>query len=140
MLLMRAVPLVSFRNGAVASLQRPIELWRRREGLMSASGRLCLRVPRPVRGRGRNTKMGHQEEAPIAPDTFGFVEYFVTDIATEISGTNVRMICGVRRGGQIHWLYSSVMPAELLLTNSKQCGTAAEQAFNLIRMGRRGAH
>jgi hypothetical protein len=78
--------------------------------------------------------MGIQGEEPCsAPDTFGLKEFFVTDIVTEIAGTNVRMICGVRRGGEIHWLYSAVMPAELLLSNSKQCRTAAEQAFNLIQ-------
>lgn len=80
--------------------------------------------------------MAMQEEGrAVAPDTYGLPEFYVTDIQTEIDGTNVRMFCGVRRGGIVHWLYSAIMPAELLLSNSKECRTAAEQAFNLIRFG-----
>jgi len=64
------------------------------------------------------------------PDTFGLIEYFITDIHTEIVGNEVRIICGVRRCGQIHWLYSTVMPAERLLVCSRACGDAAIEAFN----------
>jgi hypothetical protein len=63
-------------------------------------------------------------------DTFGLQEYFVTDIAVETAGSNVRMICGVRRGGQVHWLYSCVMPAELLIPATKDCARAACESFN----------
>jgi len=64
------------------------------------------------------------------PDTFGLIEYFITDIRTEVIGNEVRIICGVRRCGTIHWLYSVVMPAESLLVCSKACGEAALEAFN----------
>lgn len=77
----------------------------------------------------------------MAPDTFGLPEYFVTDVVTEIDGTNVRIVCGARRGGQVHWLYSMVMPAEKLIASSKNCRDAAMEAFNLQQMmDRRNAH
>jgi hypothetical protein len=86
-----------------------------------------------------------QEEAPNAPDLFGLPEFFITDVRTEIDGTNVRIMCGVKRGGKVHWLYSSVMPADKLLLGARQCASAAQEAFNLVqmmdrrmRMGQRG--
>lgn len=63
------------------------------------------------------------------PDTFGLQEFFVTDIYTEVAGANVRLICGVKRGGVVHWLYSVVIPAERLIETSRQCREAAEKAF-----------
>ncbi len=85
--------------------------------------------------------MGIATELATGPDTFGLHEYFITDVYTEISGSNVRMICGVRRGGAVHWLYSCVMPAELLINGSKQCRAAAEEAFTLMQMmDRRASH
>jgi hypothetical protein len=75
------------------------------------------------------------------PDTFGLQEFYVTDIATEVMGGNVRVVCGVRRGGSVHWLYSAVMPADLLLMASRQCADAACEAFNRAQMEeRRVAH
>lgn len=43
------------------------------------------------------------------PDTFGLPEYYVTDTFIERDGPNIRIICGVRRNGVVHWLYSAVM-------------------------------
>lgn len=83
---------------------------------------------------GGKLEMGILGDAPATPDTFGLCEYFVTDIAVETAGSNVRMICGVRRGGQIHWLYSCVMPAELLIPASQDCARAACESFNLLQM------
>ncbi len=81
------------------------------------------------------------KEAPNAPDTFGLPEFFVTDVFTEITGSNIRIICGVRRGGIVHWLYSAVMPADMALGASVQCRDAAEEAFSLqFMMERHGAH
>ena len=75
------------------------------------------------------------------PDTFGLPEYFITDVVTEIDGSNVRIICGVRRGGQVHWLYSAVMPADRLMSGSRQCNDAAIEAYNLQQMmDRRKGH
>jgi hypothetical protein len=78
--------------------------------------------------------MGMQEEAPSAPDMFGLPEYFITDVRTEITGSNVRICCGVRRGGVVHWLYSSVFPADLLIAHARAAAKAAEQAFNIWQL------
>ena len=64
------------------------------------------------------------------PDTFGLIEYYVTDIHTEVIGNDIRIVCGVRRCGTVHWLYSVIMPAEHLLTCSRRCSEAALEAFN----------
>lgn len=86
------------------------------------------------RGTWGNFKMSIQEEAPIAPDTFGLEEYFVTDIRTEIMGGNVRVICGSRSGREVRWRYSVVMPAEKLMIAAGQLTQAAEEALNFMQM------
>ena len=79
--------------------------------------------------------MGMSEEPRAAiPDTFGLPEFFISDVVTEIDGPNVRMICGIRRGGTVHWLYSCVMRADLLVLGSRQVNAAAQEAFNLLQM------
>ena len=65
------------------------------------------------------------------PDTFGMPEYFISSVVTEIDGPNVRMICGIKRGGQFHWLFSCVMRADQLIEASQTCQEAARQAFTL---------
>ena len=85
--------------------------------------------------------MGRMGMPAKMPDTYGLPEYFISEVVTEIDGPNVRMVCGVRRGGQVHWLYSCIMPAELLIIGSRQCREAAEQAFNIVQlMDRRQSH
>ena len=75
------------------------------------------------------------------PDTFGLPEYFISEVVTEIDGPNVRMVCGVKRGGVIHWLYSCVMRADRLMVSGQTVTTAAEEAFNLDQMmGRHTDH
>lgn len=74
------------------------------------------------------------------PDTFGLPEYFISDVVTEIDGPNVRMVCGVRRGGVIHWLYSCVMRADRLIVSGQTVTTAAEEAFNLDQLISRPTH
>jgi hypothetical protein len=75
------------------------------------------------------------------PDTFGLPEYFITDVVTEIIGSNVRVICGARRGGEVHWLYSTVMPADRLIAGARLCNDTAIEAFNLVQlMDRRASH
>jgi hypothetical protein len=64
------------------------------------------------------------------PDTFGLQEHYVTDIVTEVIGSDVRIVCGARRGGTVYWLYSVVMPADRLMIASRQCSAAAQDAFN----------
>ncbi|WP_027583966.1 hypothetical protein [Bradyrhizobium sp. Ai1a-2] len=46
------------------------------------------------------------------PDTFGLPEYFTTDVAAEIDGSNVRIACGDRRWGELHWLFVKIIPAD----------------------------
>jgi hypothetical protein len=85
--------------------------------------------------------MAKLEMPVVVPDTFGLPEYFITDVVTEITGTNVRIICGARRGGEVHWLYSAVMPADRLLSGARQCANAAIEAFSLQHViGRRASH
>jgi hypothetical protein len=79
--------------------------------------------------------MGMQPDEPAcAPDTYGLPEFFITDVQTETVGSNVRLFCGVRRSGIVHWLYSCVIPAELLLATSMNCRAAAEQAVSLMQL------
>lgn len=85
--------------------------------------------------------MGRMGITAEMPDTFGLPEYFISEVVTEIDGPNVRMVCGVRRGGVIHWLYSCVMRADRLMVSGQTVTTAAEEAFNLDQMmGRHTDH
>jgi hypothetical protein len=68
------------------------------------------------------------------PDTYGLPEYFISDVATEIDGPNIRVICGSRRGGHVHWLYSCVMRADLLVIAARQVEKAACEAFTLQQL------
>jgi hypothetical protein len=68
------------------------------------------------------------------PDTFGLPEYFISEVVTEIDGPNVRMVCGVKRGGVVHWLYSCVMRADQLMVSGQTVTMAAEEAFNIDQM------
>jgi hypothetical protein len=74
------------------------------------------------------------KEAPTAPDTYGLMEYKVSEVLTEIDGPDVRVLCGVRKFGQVHWLYSVVVNAEDYLRISNQVRTAAEQAVSIQRL------
>ncbi|MFB6449282.1 hypothetical protein ACFDR1_16840 [Bradyrhizobium sp. 1AS5L] len=75
-----------------------------------------------------------EETTTTIPDTYGLPEFFISDVVTEIDGPNVRMICGIKRGGAVHWLYSCVMRADLLVVGSRQVNAAAQEAFNLMQM------
>jgi hypothetical protein len=87
---------------------------------------------------GEVAKMGMQEEALCAPDTYGLKEYFVTDIITEvIGGGNVRLVCGARHAGHVQWRYTVVLPAEQLMHIGLQCQQAAEKSLLLQQMIRR---
>ena len=66
----------------------------------------------------------HRAEVEL-PDTFGLIEYLVSDVVTEIDGPNVRMVCGIKRGGQMHWLYSVVMRADRLSVMAKTLSNVA---------------
>lgn len=76
-------------------------------------------------------EMGSLQVGSELPDTLGLPEFFISSVVTEIDGPNVRMICGVKRGGHIDWLFSCVMRADQLIEASKQCADAAKQAVNL---------
>lgn len=85
--------------------------------------------------------METKEPLCSVPDTFGLPEFFITEIFTEIAGANVRLICGVRRGGEVHWLYSAVIPAENLMIAAQQCSKAALEAFGVCQvLERQPAH
>lgn len=74
------------------------------------------------------------KEAPNAPDLYGLVEYKISEVLTEIDGPDVRVLCGIRKFGTVHWLYSVVVNAEDYLRINQQVRTAAEQAVNLQEM------
>lgn len=78
--------------------------------------------------------MGIHNDAPSAPDTYGLMEYKITEVLTEIDGPDVRVLCGCRKFGQTHWLYSVVMNAEEYLRINEQVRTAAEQAVSIQRL------
>jgi hypothetical protein len=73
-------------------------------------------------------------EVPKAPDTYGLPEYKITDIMTEIDGPDVRVLCGVRKFGEVHWLYSCVVRADTLIAFNQQTRAAAEEAFNIHQL------
>jgi hypothetical protein len=79
--------------------------------------------------------MGMPEDTSATmPETFGLQEFFITDVATEVIGTNVRMVCGVKRGGHIDWLYSVVMPADRLFVALRQASIATCEALRALEM------
>ena len=85
--------------------------------------------------------MGMGIETRETPDTTGLPEFFITDIFTEICGPNVRVVCGVRRNGTIHWLYSAVMPADRIIVGAQECANAGSEAYSLMRLiDRRVSH
>lgn len=65
------------------------------------------------------------------PDTFGLQEFLISDVVTEIDGPNVRMVCGIKRAGQMHWLFSCVARADQLLGMASRCQCAALEAVGL---------
>jgi hypothetical protein len=88
-----------------------------------------------MRGKRANksggSMMGMQRAPTTLPDTTGLPEFFISDVVTEIDGPNVRMICGIRRGGIVHWLYSCVMQADKLAISGRQVTNAALEARDL---------
>ena len=78
--------------------------------------------------------MGLREEAHTAPDLYGLMEYKITEVLTEIDGPDVRILCGCRKFGVVHWLYSVVINAEDYLRINQQVITAAEQAVSIQRL------
>lgn len=75
------------------------------------------------------------------PDTFGLPEYYVTEVLQEVIGGDVRMVCGVKRMGQIYWLFSVIIPADRLIVHSQNCKNAAVDAFNSLEMfGLKASH
>jgi hypothetical protein len=79
-------------------------------------------------------------EVPKAPDTYGLPEYKISEIMTEIDGPDVRILCGVRKFGEVHWLYSCVVRADTLLALNNQTRQAAEEAYNINQMMIRAGH
>jgi hypothetical protein len=79
--------------------------------------------------------MGRHEVVEVEmPDTFGLQEFFITDTMTEIDGPNVRVLCGARRGGQVHWLYSCVMRWDRLAEASRQLAASAMDAQGMTEV------
>ncbi len=73
----------------------------------------------------------HSEQIP---DTSNIPEFFVTDIHLEIIGSNVRLVAGARRHGQVVWLYSAVVPADILMGMGKECVASGQEAFNTSQL------
>lgn len=78
--------------------------------------------------------MGRHVNDTELPDTFGLPEFFISEVATEIDGPNVRVICGSKRGGNTHWLFSCVMRADLLVIAIREVERAACEAFTLQQL------
>lgn len=76
-----------------------------------------------------------QREVPVAVDTYGLPEYQVSEIMYETEGDRVRMLCGIRRFGQITWLYTAVMQSDLLMVNSRKCHDIAREVFHEAERG-----
>jgi hypothetical protein len=75
-----------------------------------------------------------RDMAQVAPDLYGLMEYKITEVMTEIDGPDVRVLCGCRKFGVVHWLYSVVINAEDYLRINQQIITAAEQALSIQRL------
>lgn len=87
--------------------------------------------------------MGIQEEEPniVAPDTFNLPEYKISTVFTEIDGPDIRVCCGIKKFGQVYWLYTVVINAADYLRINEQVKAAAEEAYNLVQiMGRGVSH
>jgi len=85
--------------------------------------------------------MGRHEIEIGVPDTFGLPEFFISEVVTEIDGPNIRIFCGIKRGGRTHWLYSCVMRADLLVLAIREVERAACEAFTLNQlMGNEKGH
>jgi hypothetical protein len=80
------------------------------------------------------SKLGMHCEAPIAPDLYGLPEYKISEVITEIDGPDVRMVCGCRKFGVVHWLYSVVMNAETYLAMRRQFHAAAEEVHESLNL------
>lgn len=78
--------------------------------------------------------MGMQEEAPVAPDTFGLPEYRVTEWEIEIDGGDIRIACGHKRFGHIEWLYTVVMTPKKLTSCLEDCARMAGTGYNPMQL------
>lgn len=78
--------------------------------------------------------MGCKDTERIGPDVSGLPEFYVTDVIAEVAGPNIRMIFGAKRRGEINWIFSMVMPADMVIVGAKACNDAAIQAFNSFQM------
>jgi len=78
--------------------------------------------------------MNVHNTAHSAPDLYGLMEYKITEVLTEIDGPDVRVLCGCRKFGVVHWLYSVVVNAEDYLRINEQVKTAAEQAVSIQQL------
>ena len=78
--------------------------------------------------------MGIVNVAPNAPDLYGLQEFKVSEVLTEIDGPDVRIACGIRKFGVVHWLYSVVINADDYLRINQQVSSAAEQAISIQRL------
>jgi hypothetical protein len=114
-----------------------VHLWTRRTRW------LCCVARNSRQGRGVDCNGNWNRRAGRSgdlPDTYGLPEYFISEVVAEIDGPNVRLVCGVRRGGVIHWLYSSVMRADRLILHSRMATAAACEAFTLQQITDRPGH
>ena len=75
----------------------------------------------------------HEKTEHTIPDTSNIPEFFISEIFTEIDGPNIRIVCGVKRGGIVHWLYSCVMRADLAIANNLLVGSAAVESVTINR-------
>lgn len=78
--------------------------------------------------------MGMESTSEGMPDVYGLPHYVITEVIVEIDGPDVRMACGVKVFGTIHWLYTVTMRADRLITTTRNLDHAAHEAFNLSEL------
>jgi hypothetical protein len=63
------------------------------------------------------------------PDTYGVLEHYINNVITKVDGPNVRVICGLKRGDAVCWLFGYVVRTDLVASNAMLITGAAEEAF-----------
>lgn len=73
--------------------------------------------------------MAYIDTEPVAVDTFGAPEYFITDLnkIEHAGGHCIRLYCGIRRGNTALTQYTVVIPALAFIANAHRAIAAAQE-------------